>query len=515
MVLFALGAWALASPVGASPDEDYHVNSIWCAQGIQEGVCEPGSTGPTTRLLPDSLQRKTCYAFYTDISAACQWEKPVTGKMINTDRGNYNGNSYPPVFYWVNSMFVSGDVTNSVIAMRIFNALVYLGLVVALYLVVPAGLRRALIGSALITAVPLGMFVIPSVNPSSWAMLSAATLLIATVGFMRADDRRRRIILGVLAGIALLVGAGARGDAAVYAVVSIAAAVLLTVRRAHLTRLVYPAVLVAAAGFAFLSSGHAAAANPNPTDLSAPLTVGQLFRVAINVPVLWTGGMGQWGLGWLDTNMPAFVWFGSWSVFIGVLVVAMTGARPRRQLAFGLVALAALAIPTYVVFVSRNSVGGIQPRYLLPLLTIAAAAALVRVDGSAFRLTRGQRWTLVTVLALANALALHVNMRRYITGTDSGGWDLDKNIEWWWSSVPISPMTLWVLGSAAFAGGITVLTREFVAAAGSAPEQASAAVPSWRTDAPVSPAGPPAGRHAADDLQHVGLRPTAAVDLAR
>ena len=76
-------------------------------------------------------------------------------------------------------------------------------------------------------------------------------------------------------------------------------------------------------------------------------------------------------------------------------------------------------------------------------------------------------------------------------------------------------MTLWVLGSVAFAGGITVLTREFVAAAGSAPEQASAAVPSSRTDAPVSPAGPPAGRHAADDLQHVGLRPTAAVDLAR
>ena len=35
--------WALASPVGAAPDDDYHLASIWCAQGEREGVCvRPG-----------------------------------------------------------------------------------------------------------------------------------------------------------------------------------------------------------------------------------------------------------------------------------------------------------------------------------------------------------------------------------------------------------------------------------------------------------------------------------------
>ena len=33
----ALGSWVLASPVGSSPDDDYHMASIWCGQGVREG----------------------------------------------------------------------------------------------------------------------------------------------------------------------------------------------------------------------------------------------------------------------------------------------------------------------------------------------------------------------------------------------------------------------------------------------------------------------------------------------
>jgi len=38
-VLVALGAWSVASPVGASPDEDYHLVSIWCSHGERPGLC--------------------------------------------------------------------------------------------------------------------------------------------------------------------------------------------------------------------------------------------------------------------------------------------------------------------------------------------------------------------------------------------------------------------------------------------------------------------------------------------
>ncbi|QIM19287.1 hypothetical protein G7066_13215 [Leucobacter coleopterorum] len=35
--LVTFGAWALSSPIGATPDEDFHLASIWCGSGEREG----------------------------------------------------------------------------------------------------------------------------------------------------------------------------------------------------------------------------------------------------------------------------------------------------------------------------------------------------------------------------------------------------------------------------------------------------------------------------------------------
>jgi hypothetical protein len=59
---------------------------------------------------------------------------------------------------------------------------------------------------------------------------------------------------------------------------------------------------------------------------------------------------------------------------------------------------------------------------------------------------------------IANAIALHVNMRRYLTGVDMGGWNLDNSAEWWWQ-IPVTPATVWVVGSVAFAFAVHLLLR--------------------------------------------------------
>ena len=33
LAILALACWALASPVGSSPDDNFHLASIWCAGG--------------------------------------------------------------------------------------------------------------------------------------------------------------------------------------------------------------------------------------------------------------------------------------------------------------------------------------------------------------------------------------------------------------------------------------------------------------------------------------------------
>jgi len=105
-MLVAFGSWALASPVGASPDEDFHLTSIWCSHGTREAICAPGATADT-RTVPAELIAAPCYAFKPDQSAACQ--TPTPEGMVVTDRGNFAG-LYPPVFYYVQGFFVGADV---------------------------------------------------------------------------------------------------------------------------------------------------------------------------------------------------------------------------------------------------------------------------------------------------------------------------------------------------------------------------------------------------------------------
>ncbi|NDB42676.1 MAG: hypothetical protein EB035_06830, partial [Actinobacteria bacterium] len=40
LAFVSLCAWAFASPIGAPPDGDFHLASIWCAQGDRLGMCK-------------------------------------------------------------------------------------------------------------------------------------------------------------------------------------------------------------------------------------------------------------------------------------------------------------------------------------------------------------------------------------------------------------------------------------------------------------------------------------------
>lgn len=462
-VVVGLGAWALASPVGASPDEDYHLASIWCGQGLREGYCE-AATGDNARLVPVALTEARCFSFEPETSAACQGPAFADGdnRMVATTRGNFGkyAGDYPPVFYWAMSHFTVDDVSTSVVLMRLFSCVLFVSLVGGVALLTPAGLRRGLLTAFLITSVPLGVFLFSSINPSGWALLSIPVLFVTTLGYLTTDERPRRLALGGLAAVSLLIGAGARADAAMYAIVAIGAAAVYVARIdwAYARRLIYPSVLAVIAGWAYLAAGQSSAATQTP-----PSGTGGLWRIldlASTVPSLWTGALGGWGLGWLDTQMPAFVAIAAWSVFGGVTFLALASRGRRRAVAVAVVGLSVWFVPSYILWISGYSVGEyVQPRYIIPLLSLFAVAILVRPSGPAFTLSSGQRWTVVVALAVANASALFINIRRYVTGTDVKSPNLDQRVEWWWG-LPVPPMGVWIVGSLAFLFAIVMVTRE-------------------------------------------------------
>lgn len=455
MLFSTLASWAFASPVGASPDDDYHMASIWCAGGTNE-LCQQGHTASERKVPYELISASNCYAFRPTVSASCP-TAPITD-LRNTSRGNFDG-SYPPVFYTTMSMFAGPDIPVSILLMRVFNALLFVGGVTALFFLLPRRRRGPFLWGGLIALVPLGMFIIPSVNPSSWAVLSGATLWIALLAYFRSDTRLRQIASGVLAVLFTAMGAGARSDSAVYACVAIGVVIILTFERSkqYAVRAILPAALVLVAVAFFLASGQSSVVDPGTAPGSPSLASQARLTLAnlVLLPGLFSGALGTTGLGWLDTAMPASVWVSTLAVFFALVFWGLQKLGRRKSFAVILVFTCLMLIPVYVLVKDGVTVGaGVQPRYVYPLLIMLGGLALLGFARDDLGLGRLQLGIVVALLTIANSVALHTNIRRYVTGIDGAGLNLDKNIEWWWQ-MPISPMVVWIFGSIAF--GIAML----------------------------------------------------------
>jgi hypothetical protein len=452
LLFVALAAWALSSPVGATPDEEYHLSSIWCGQGTEAGQCEEGPQADQ-REVPVALPHASiCYAFHPENSAACQnkWFVEESDRLVPTARGDFTGD-YPPAFYFTMNFFVGGDISKSVLAMRVFNSALFVGVMSLLYWFLPRGRRTMLVLGSAVTMLPLGIFLIPSINPSGWSFLSAAVVFPALVGYFETAGRRR-ILLAALAGLGTLFGAGARADSAVYLVIAVVLATLVSTpwRKDSWKLLLYPLLLCLACAASYLSSGQSGAASSD-VDADATYTVAQQIGFnLLNAPTLWQGSLGSWGLGWLDTSMPSAVPFLNLVVFGAVVFLGIRQTNLRKGISLVLVLAAGLVIPTWVLLQTSDLVGvGVQPRYLLPLLVLFAQVALFRIAPGRTDFSRTQLMVVAAALTLTNAIALHYNIRRYVTGTDVFRFDLDFQREWWWA-LPVPPMATWVLGSLAF-----------------------------------------------------------------
>lgn len=448
LAFLSVGAWSLSSPVGATPDDDFHLASIWCGLGERPGLCENPNDDSVKRFVPTPVAKATCYAFHPGESAAC-WKGEATG-LTEVKRANVDG-LYPRLFYGTMSLFASPNVGASVMAMKIFNGAFCVGLLTATWFGLPRRLRAPLVISVVTTAVPLGLFIYGSTNPSSWALVSAAMVWVCTLGALQSTGRRRAILLA-LTLLGVVVGGGARADSAIYSVFGILLALLLGLRmkKGQVFALIIAVIAIALSVGLYLSAGQGSSIVGGLDFERPPLTAAQHISNFLSAPTLWMGALGGWGLGWLDTSMPAAVTVLAGAVFWGAIFVGLGRANLRRSLAVAATIAALWLIPVVLLAQSRVLVGElIQPRYLLPLMIILVGVASQRVDAD--RAWRGMRGILAAIaLSFANVVALHINIQRYTTGLDRLSIDPGREGEWWWAYAP-SPMVVWVGGSVTFA----------------------------------------------------------------
>ena len=465
--LFALTAWAISSPPGASADEGFHMTSIWCPAAVPNSCDQQVyADGSWSILVPKPVvYAPTCLRGNVDASGACTQD--MGSDLIRAMRPVRNDGLYPDGFYRTMGLFAGSDPTQSVFVMRIVNS----ALAVALF-GVAAGLlsrpnRRVLIYGGLAVSIPQAIYLVASVNPSGWAITGVAVAFIGLHGWYTETSvaaptpmqpqpaqrwrnlNGRQIGLAVLALVGAAMAASSRGDAGMFVVLTAGALVIL-----HSDRIrewfwsALPAVLASAIGMlSFLTSGQGTAALDG-MDGRPRADFHHLFANLFDFPAfLMNAQVGP--LGWNDLTVPAIT---AIPPLVFATAVAFTGLRAtawRKTLALcGLVA-ASIVVPLTVFQRSGWFPGELAGRYWTPLLAVIVMTALWDpVHRSAPTLTTLQTVAVWASLSVGNAAMLYRQIRRYTTGLSYRGISLDEFVEWW--PAPVTPNVTFILGSIGF-----------------------------------------------------------------
>ena len=473
----ALGAWALASPVGSDPDGQFHLASIWCGSGYTATKCEPPLSG-SENLTPKAVRvptgvalAGTCNSYKPDYSASCETPLIDNKKMLQTQFNN-EGRLYPNVYYFVASKFVGNDIARSALTIRFLNLLLLIFLSAALWVIAPTDIRDGVLITLSVFMVPLGLFIVSSNNGSSWTISGVSVYWAFFVTFLTAPKKVLWIPGGVLSLGSGLMALGSRSDGAVYIIFSTGIALLLArgrdsrALRKYWYRSFAGVFVCLAAAISYMSSGQSSALTGGlfgEGDFGRT-SASTLFNNIIRLPALYMGTLGTRGamgdLGWLDTAMPELASGAALFTASGIILYSRK-KRSTYELLAVLACFAALIFAPLVMLQLDGAIVGelVQARYLLPilLLTTGVFTAGARVRTTQF-LSPSTRILFPTLMTIAYSVALHTTMRRYITGNDVMDWNLNAKREWWWRGGP-APMTIWFVGSACFAFVVTSIFR--------------------------------------------------------
>ncbi|WP_403023530.1 DUF2142 domain-containing protein [Salinibacterium sp. GXW1014] len=460
-----MSLWAIATPIGAAPDEPAHlVKAASVVRG--EFIGDQGSFGHIVDVprYVSHTHAQTCYAFDGREEADCAPEVPVpTDEVVE---GSTTAGLYNPLYYllsgWPSLLF--GDSTG-IYGMRLASAVVVSGFLALAFGLVWSWRRRVLplIGLAVATT-PMVLFLGGTVNPNA---LEITATLAAFTG-MLTIIRERHLPIAPSAAI-VLAGAAVAGNMRGLSILWLVVALLVPLvllrldeltallrRRAVLVVIAGAAIaFIAAAAWLFGTNSLGAAVDDPLTEtiapgVGAPWYYGAWWTFQATIDYL-QGAIGIFG--WLDTPSPLFV-FAVWATLMGGLLLLAAALLRGRALVFAVLLVGAtIALPPLMQAVYITG-GGIiwQGRYILPVLVCAVlgvAAVLSDVLPAAGSPLRRLTVTIAVLWGAAQLHAFATALRRYSVGLDASWADMLTAADW----VPPGGLWLSLLGFAAVVAG--------------------------------------------------------------
>lgn len=459
-------SWALSSPLGGSPDDDYHLGSIWCppplsASGCSTGYTERGTYGP---YVPETVssRRVACYAFRGEDSAACSLNNSDDVTMV-TDR--WDDGNYPWGYYQFHHHFIGHNAARAGVTMRIINVMIAVVVLGAIGAFMPTVLRRSYALSLLAGWTPMGIYFIASNNPSSWAFTGvfafAAGLWCAT----HSSGWRRWALIG-LAGLGAVLSCTSRGDSAFFLFV-VSVALVFAVRWSR-TR--WPEAALAfvssVVGIVIMRSTNVATSQLTSIDGPRP-SLTQLIGLNVSsLPQYFAGFYGfRWGPGWMDVNYDGSVTTLALFTAAFVFIIGMRAWSWRKGMTLLMLVGAMAGVPIVIGIIQGiDNVAAYQPRYMMPLWVVLIFFMLT-MERREDSVTRSQLVTIGIFASVAAFWAHFLLLLRYTHGSANMVFNLSESASWWWKGAPVGANMVWFIGTVCFVSATVlalVLTRDGV-----------------------------------------------------
>ncbi|WP_368498926.1 DUF2142 domain-containing protein [Herbiconiux sp. A18JL235] len=484
LLLALLGTlWALATPIGGSPDEPAHVvkaGSVVRGELLPERMIASGGVLDVPAAL-DWEYEQGCFAFYADTPASCAPE--FTGDPDQVVESHSSASLYNPVYYWLVGWpsLVLPD-TSGIYAMRIVSAVLTSFFVAASIFLIGSWRSRRIPTLAVMAGLtPIAIYLMGTVNPNALEYTGGLALFTAMLSItLQPDPRRLPARLALLTTAAVLVS-NTRGISPLWVAALLVVPLLLLTGRELLALLRRPAVIVSIvviiAGAA-VSAWWTLRSNSLGTAPSAgPSVVPENEGVGLSPIEGFFGLIGNFYqqlrqmvgiLGWLDTTLHPVVYYISYALFALLIVGVVLWVRGRRLVFVIALALVFFFAPPVVQAFYVTQGGFIwQGRYTLVLLMallVGMAAAMATsprfVSRPAPRVLPVLAWVGAAGWAFATAYAFATTMRRFASGYATD-WPAMLEPDAW--VPPLGSFTLialYALVTAAFGLTVVLLGRD-------------------------------------------------------
>jgi len=446
--LILLG-WAVGSPPGSSPDEDLHLTSAWCYSKYQGATCET---------VPLSLvEVGKCYFKDSGTIATC--EKSIPKDEVLPER-IYSDKSY----YHFLANFVSLDsIDKSTVQMRLANSFFSSISILILVLLTSRLVYLPIIISWLVVNIPLGFFLLSSVNPSSWLYIFSFLFLPLTYRIFAEKNQAYLFMTKLLIlGLTFLLSLNARPDTLLFAsifVITLLPVIFSSEVKKLRTRItIYLSTLFISIYLMLSIWSRSNLVNFRESKISS-------WEIVTSLPSIITGVFGGWGLGSLETTMPPVTYVGSFVIVLALLFYGLRFINLPEAVSIFLIGLFAFIVPFFVLLRSNLRVGEwLQPRYILPIFYVLIGLSLIVI----FRSIHEKSLLIIVNLifflsSITFIFALHTFYRRYVAGLDNFNLFFEKTNSWWWEfSIFPNPFTFFTFTVIAYLVFWVTLKREIL-----------------------------------------------------